>query len=631
MLDIGQVFQSKYKIEKVLGQGGMGKVYLASHITLSNKWAIKETKKSSGVDLLAEPAMLRKLNNPNIPKIIDIFEDEEYLYIVEDYIEGISLSDVIEGQKIIEENQVISWAVELCDILAYLHNIKPSPIIYRDLKPENIMISEDNKVKLIDFGIAREYKEHKTEDTQNLGSLGYKDVYEGQSDEKTDIFSLGVTMHQMLTGVNPRMHIYENEPVRRINPKLSPGIEKIVAKCTDKNREKRFRSADDLKKALLNIEYINSEEYKAVRKKKIRITAFCIILFICLGIVGIAFKIETNNKSFNSFISKGNDYLIQMDYKNAEEEVSKALKYDSKNVKAYELLASIYNAQGDYDGILKAVDQCKKNNVKLSEKISIYYGGAIFDKGNFKGARGIYENVLQLNKSNIEAKANLAVCYAKENEYAKANEILNGLKNGEIDKYFISSTEGEILYSQGQFAKAEESLKTALQLRPQEFKVLLSLSEALLNQKKYKEEIEILNKAESVAPNNLRVLDELAECNFYLGSNDKSEAAKSEYFKKSLDYYLQKEKLGDKSSDNIRKMGIVQMAMGKNDEAINLFEKVISVNPKDTTALRQLGSIYADKKDYTKAKTFFNKVLETAASGDDYDYAKKWINELPNN
>lgn len=204
MLNPGHILDGKYEILKVLGTGGMGTVYLCKNNRLGNLWAIKEvdSKWKDKIDFLAEPNLLKNLNHSGIIKIIDIFHENNNLYIVEDYIEGRTLKEHVDAYGPLSSELTAGIALELCSILDYLHSFNP-PIIYRDLKPSNIMIRPDNKIVLIDFGIARTYKEGQERDTVILGSKGYiapEQLGNVQSNAQTDIYSLAATMFFTLTG-----------------------------------------------------------------------------------------------------------------------------------------------------------------------------------------------------------------------------------------------------------------------------------------------------------------------------------------------------------------------------------------------------------------------------------------------
>jgi serine/threonine protein kinase len=204
MLHPGQILDGKYEILKVLGQGGMGIVYLCKNNRLGNLWAVKEVNKQmkNKIDFLAEPNILKNLSHIGIIRIIDIFYEDDNLYIVEDYIEGETLKEHVDTNGPLSQELMLDISLQLCSILDYLHFFNP-PIVYRDLKPSNIMIKPNNKVVLIDFGIARTYKEGQQGDTMILGSQGYiapEQLVNVQSNAQTDIYSLGATMFFMLTG-----------------------------------------------------------------------------------------------------------------------------------------------------------------------------------------------------------------------------------------------------------------------------------------------------------------------------------------------------------------------------------------------------------------------------------------------
>ena len=238
MLEIGSLVDGKYKILNKIGQGGMSIVYLAMNERANKQWAIKEVRKD-GVQnfqavkqgVIAETEMLKKLNHPNLPSIVDVIDGDGTLLIVMDYIEGRHLESVVTEYGAQSQEDVLQWAKQLCDVLAYLHSRKP-PIIYRDMKPSNIMLKPDGKVVLIDFGIAREFKENSGADTTCLGTQGYAAPEQyggrGQTDARTDIYCLGATLYHLLTGHNPNEPPYALYPIRYWNPRLSSGLEKII-------------------------------------------------------------------------------------------------------------------------------------------------------------------------------------------------------------------------------------------------------------------------------------------------------------------------------------------------------------------------------------------------------------------
>lgn len=243
MLNPGQILDKKYEIIRVLGRGGMGTVYLCKNNRLGNLWAVKEVNSQwkDQVDFLTEPNILKNLSHTGIVRITDIFYEYDNLYIVEDYIEGKTLKEYVDTNGPLSSELVEDISLQLCSILDYLHSFNP-PIIYRDLKPSNIMITPNNKALLIDFGIARIYKESQEGDTMILGSKGYiaPEQFENiQSNIQTDIYSLGVTMFFMLTGksASQATELMFNENYPEHAPK---NLVKVIQKASAIEAENRY-------------------------------------------------------------------------------------------------------------------------------------------------------------------------------------------------------------------------------------------------------------------------------------------------------------------------------------------------------------------------------------------------------
>lgn len=278
MLNPGQILDIKYEVIKVLGQGGMGTVYLCKNSRLGNFWAVKEvnSKWENQIDFLAEPNMLKNLNHIGIVRIIDIFYEDDNLYIVEDYIEGKTLKEHVNAKGPLFSELVEDISRQLCSILDYLHSFNP-PIVYRDLKPSNIMIKPNNKVVLIDFGIARTYKESQEGDTTILGSKGYiapEQLVNIQSNTQTDIYSLGATMFFMLTGkaisLPTELMAEENYPEH-----AAKSLVKVIQKASAIEPESRYANVklmlSDLNAIITDGEetvFMNSHESVAEATKK---------------------------------------------------------------------------------------------------------------------------------------------------------------------------------------------------------------------------------------------------------------------------------------------------------------------------------------------------------------------------
>ncbi len=204
-----------------------------------------------------EAHILVTLAHPSIPKIFDFFSRDERSYLVLEYIHGKDLEALLnETPTFMAEQSVIQWALELCDVLEYLHNHKPEPIIFRDMKPSNIMINQDNHVVLVDFGIAKNFRSGQK--GTMIGTEGYSppEQYRGEATPQADIYALGATLHHCLTHRDPRLEppfTFGERPIRQINPSVSTELESVINTCLQYNPADRFPTAKSLKDALLNV------------------------------------------------------------------------------------------------------------------------------------------------------------------------------------------------------------------------------------------------------------------------------------------------------------------------------------------------------------------------------------------
>lgn len=284
---VGQILRNgEYIIKRVIGHGGMGKVYLATHATLALSFAIKQARAdeplpesvrselgrllyeggngrqcrdmteretdfpSSGgehTDRFSREALfLARLQHVAIPSLYDYFFENGYWYLVMDFVPGPTLTAYLRQYAPLPPLEAINYAMQLCDVLDYLHKQEP-PIIFRDLKPSNSILTPDGSVMLVDFGIARYFKDGQINDTTDFGSPGYAspEQYqgEGQTDARSDLFSLGVLLHEMLTGQHPGGLGGRLDTVQQLNPTVSAVLSGLVTLATRSDPMYRFQSA----------------------------------------------------------------------------------------------------------------------------------------------------------------------------------------------------------------------------------------------------------------------------------------------------------------------------------------------------------------------------------------------------
>ena len=357
MAHIGSIIDNKYEILKEIGKGGMSTVYLAMDKRLNKQWAVKEIKKIANdknneivvQSLLVEANMMKKLDHPSLPRIVDIIDTGRVIYVIMDYIEGESLDKILKMSGAQAQDKVIEWAKQLCDVLNYLHSQDP-PIIYRDMKPSNVMLKPEGTLKVIDFGIAREYKEHNIEDTVSLGTKGYAAPEQfggkGQTDARTDIYCLGVTLYHLVTGQNPTEPPYEIYPIRRWNPYLSSGLEAVITKCTQLNPADRYENCDELMYALQHYNELD-ESYRIKQKKKLRGFVASVSMFIVMLVTGIGFNIASSMENDKDYESKV-DISTSTDYKEKLNNYTEAIELYKYRYEAYIKLLEAYNDNNQF-------------------------------------------------------------------------------------------------------------------------------------------------------------------------------------------------------------------------------------------------------------------------------------------
>lgn len=420
MTEIGTIIDGKYEILKEIGRGGMSIVYLAMDKRLNKQWAVKEIrKKGSGKNdevvvnsLLAEANMMKKLDHPSLPRIVDIIDNGITIYVVMDYIEGESLDKILSEYGAQPEELVVNWAKQLCDALSYLHSQKPS-IIYRDMKPANVMLKPEGNIKIIDFGIAREYKEQNLADTTVLGTKGYAppEQYSGQTDPRSDIFALGMTMHHLLTGVDPR-NGEPYAPVRQWNPELSEGIEIIIDRCVEPAAENRYQSCADLLYDLEHPELI-TKGFKQKQRRKLISFIVAIGMSAVMAIAGLV--LNTTATSLNT-----QDYETNIGTTNPANYYT-AIDIYPQRIEAYNLLIDYYKNHDATEDNVKKIGNTIEANASSLDTTQPEFAELYYDMGKLYFAQF---GDSSLKNAAVNAKPFFEIAVSAEASYDK-KEIAN--------------------------------------------------------------------------------------------------------------------------------------------------------------------------------------------------------------
>lgn len=316
-----RVVGGRYRLLAVIGRGGMSTVYLALDTSLNKQWAAKEIRHVSDPaqrelivsSIVTEANMIKRFDHPAIPRIVDIVDDAGTLYVIMDYVEGRTLEDVLATEGPQSEEDVVDWALQLCEVLEYLHARTPS-VIYRDMKPSNVMLKPNGLLQVIDFGIAREMRgdaegtSAAVGDTVQLGTRGFAppEQYGGtaQTDARSDVYSLGATMYNLLTDKSPAEPPYEMLPLRQVRPELSQGIERIVARATQANPDDRYQDCAEMAYDLAH--YREQDDAARSRLKRTWHTfvglAATTVVALVVGVSGTVGRIVATNGDYGHWM-----------------------------------------------------------------------------------------------------------------------------------------------------------------------------------------------------------------------------------------------------------------------------------------------------------------------------------------
>lgn len=347
-LEPGKMLDDRYRILRIIAEGGMSIIYEVEDLRLGGKMALKQMRelmaRKEENELIIrqftrEAELLSRLSHINLPRVIDHFVHEGSRYLVEELIEGKTLEQLMEEKSPREEEEVLGWAVQICDAFDYLHGQK---IIYRDLKPSNCILTPSGIIKVIDFGLVRIFSMGKPKDTIIMGTPGYaapEQYGQEQTDPRSDIFSLGALMHHLLTGHDPQSTPFLFPEARTLNPKISEETEHILTKALNLDPAGRFQTIAEIRQVIKGerviIEEAETFSYVAAEGdlKQVGISFATCIAGGVLGIISLVANpyfpwFATIAICYAPFWS----YLLHSDYKRRRHEGKLAVVVTEKGV-----------------------------------------------------------------------------------------------------------------------------------------------------------------------------------------------------------------------------------------------------------------------------------------------------------
>ncbi|MFS0865006.1 protein kinase domain-containing protein [Fredinandcohnia sp. 179-A 10B2 NHS] len=644
MIKIGTFIDDRYEILKEIGRGGMSIVYLAMDNRLNKSLVVKDIRKRGNSNnellinsLVVEANMLKKLDHGALPKIYDIIESEGDIYVVMDYVEGESLKQKLQREKVIGAKEVIDWAKQLSQVLGYLHTRKPHPIIYRDMKPDNVMLTPEGKIKLIDFGIAREFKDESLTDTTNLGTKSYaapEQLSGKRTDARTDIYSLGLTLYHLVTGKSLNDPPYEVKPIRHWNPSLPEGLEHIILKCTQAEPENRYQTCEELFYDLENINKLTAGYRKKLFKQLylFLIPATLFLAFSTTTVFGYKGMKSEQFQDYMGLVNESSISLIEGNDTDAIQLLEKAIAVDKGRASAYINLLDVYINRNEVDAGLTKIEQYVNDeygNIHKNSEVLFKLGMTYFDrKRDYPVALKYFKQVDAEDIPDATYYKTLATTLGGMNiDYNEFSDNLlefesynDNLPNDskKVDNY--NSLANIYISYKGQIPEANTKAITVVQ----KAKDVLALTENESLQLKYEIDFE----------------QKLAQAFYSRGVNVKAvdQVAAREDFEQAVEHY---NLLLDLNVPNVEEvmvnLGVIYQEMGEYSQATEQFQKVIKMFPESLNAYVKLGNLLLDveqgkdeaQRNYSEAKKICDEAgkLEGAKENEAY---KKLMRRMAN-
>ena len=527
MLEKGCCLNHVYTLIEEIGSGGGGIVYKAYHENLKKYVILKQIKDiAKGVlDRRAEADILKNLRNSYLPQVYDFIEADGETFTVIDYIEGESLDKVLLRKKCFGQQEVLKWARQLANALAYLHSQTP-PIIHSDIKPANIMLTPKGDICLIDFnvslafqekaglaaGISKSYSppeqyrsysiyctmtgippadtnresDRKTEYVpfdgdapveQRTSSMNGKRLTEAMIgrgvDERSDIYSLGATLYHLLTGVCPAEDFDKIVPIDSYPSIASEGFIFIIKKMMELDPEKRYQNGSEAERALKEIYKLDSVYQNYKRKHLLGITAI-VSLYVLSGglmVVGVLQMSRESNNLYNSRIEEAGRYIAASDFENAEKIIQEALKQKPERVDAYtKEIQRLYEAARYEECIAYGRESVNspafqirtENDKKNLGDILYIMGNAYYEQKDYDNAINCLERAISYNDSNSNYFLDLGLVFAQSGNVKHAKEILNRSSEYSFPQDAILMLKGELAFTDGNFLEAVQYFQEAM-------------------------------------------------------------------------------------------------------------------------------------------------------------------------
>ncbi len=614
----GAILDNRYRILELLGEGGMGSVYKAENQRMPGPlWAIKELL----IEAFADPRELREavdrfekestlmgqltiLPHPRLPRVIDRFTENGRYYFVMEFVPGKSLDRILEEAKApLPEQQVVNWAIQVCEALSFIHSQTP-PVILRDLKPGNIMITPQGEVKLIDFGIARIWKPGQKSNTENLGTMTYASPEHlgqtGQTDARSDIYSLGATMAHLLTNEEPTpLDTPPPGSLRARNPAISQRVEEIVIKAMQLDPNRRFQSASAMQTALqscLSTPAAASNHPTSANHAQPSPAAPSPGATLVVPVdAKICPKCGYMNRASAKFCKVDGEPLPN-DNASISSAVQSARRAMAAGKPAVNVAPVMAQAKAGVNQNTKRADALYDqglrdyNNGKYQQALTCIREALLLDQPTYARCYKLGETYRRLNQqadavAAFQRAANLRPCYdayfqiglAQRDlkQYSAAVAAFTQARKFEPQNPAVACQLGILAMEQNDYVTAERELRSGLQLEGRHYLLRYSLGQLFNREQRWDEAIIELQEAVHLSPPQAEAWHELGKA--FFGARRYPDAVKA---------LEQARALGLASVDIYRLSAQAYEKISNRKQAKEFAKKVLLVNPNDADAKR---------------------------------------------
>lgn len=649
--------EDRYEIKTLIKQGAMGAIYEVWDYEGNKSAALKvmipshsdeDDREKAEERFENEAKLLSQLSHKGLPRVIDYFPEEGACCLVMDLIEGEDFEEIIErdGKPGLPEDVVRKTSIEILNILEYLHSQDP-PILYRDVKPSNIMRRDsDGKIFLVDFGIAKVTQKQPVKTGTKLGTEGYAPVeqYRGKAEPRSDLYSLGATMHHMLTGRPPEA--FNFDCLKKITPAVSSTMVAIVSRALEVDPKDRFQSAVQMREALMgNIKLINIMDKRTTHRgavtkpaaitpppssstvqeageekpniknvittaKPAKVTVpkdeekkkdsndFGLVMFLMTPVLAIALLIGAlflgPGLFYSYHLNKGTEAFNAGKYKDAVKSLESAVKYDPGKAAPYLIMGKVFLAENNYDESIKNLRLAVKKDKTLKNEVSGDLAAACYKKaevlsenGRYEDAAYFFKEAFKLNPVIQEGKDHLTLYYRglmKQQEGASDEAV--ELFTASLKKKKIAMTafsRAEVYLAQGDFLRAKTDLDLAVSLDPGMSKKAGDLRGQILER--------VRNEARSK-----------------LGSQKFNETIK--YISDMKDLLGKDPELRKIEAEAYLGNGINYHSFYEYDKALTFVNKALELNPDLAGAYFLRGEIYSSQEKFDEALINYKRAQE---------------------